>query len=121
MENEKNEYARINSGLAWEMGLDYNITEHGIVANYNFLEKLSDFNKYFNLALLEPVKNILGNNGWAIMFVQISAYENSFFCDIYVDNREDFNTIMQLIESNIAKEFKLSYYYKGVVANYLKP
>lgn len=116
---DSNEYVRINSGLAWEMGLDYNITELGIIANANFLERLSDFNKYFNSALLELINERLGNDGWAIKFIQISSFNNSFFCDIYVDNIEHFNTIQQIVETNIAKEFTLSYYYKGIVANYL--
>lgn len=84
-----------------------------------FREKLKDYELYFGNKLLEPISNIVGLEGWAINFIQVSAYSNHFFVDIYVDNPEWFLPIKNLCESYIDKEFKISFFHRGTVEMYL--
>lgn len=113
------EYVRINCSLAWRMGIDYFITENGIVATPEFMSRLRAQNEIFNSRLLQPIIDRIGNDGWALHFIQI--YRKGFFADIYVDNIINFDIIRDVCESFSGYDYQLSYYYRGKVYDYLNP
>ncbi|MCW3078725.1 hypothetical protein [Segetibacter sp.] len=118
---EKVEYRKINCSLQWEPDLDFKLTSDGIKANPDFMERLNDYNGYFNIVLFDKINEAIGLDGWAVNFSQVSPLEPFFYASIYLDNKIHYDIVHNICVSNISKDIKIEYNYSGIMYNYIKP
>lgn len=88
--------------------------------NIHFMERLKDYNQLFNDLFLDRIIEEIGNDGWAIKFVQYIQTSPSFLVDIYLENTDYYQIIKWIIETYIPKEIKIEPSYRGTVTSYLK-
>ncbi|HWK05702.1 MAG TPA: hypothetical protein VNS58_18810 [Puia sp.] len=117
---ETTEYIRIVAGVYLHPE-ELQITKDGEMQwNEYFMERLRDYQGYFNIVLLEALTKEVGLDGWAVKFVQVSQETGSWFVDIYSDSRDLVGPISTIIKNLIPADFKLQFFEKGSLADYLK-
>lgn len=84
-----------------------------------FLERVTDYMKFFSDILEDNIVSQIGADGWAIYFTQVSPLTNHFFADIYVDDIKNVLPIKNVCETNIDSDFIIDYYHRGDLAKYL--
>ena len=115
--DDKNDYKRINSGLYWRRGIDYEVIGDQIIASTDFMQRLEESNTFFNSCLLKPIIDKIGNDGWAVNFIQI--FKKEFFADIYVDDVANVSIIQNVCEVYLSRDYNLHYYHRGKVFDYV--
>jgi len=118
MTDEEIGYRRINASVYLHQE-ERKITDAGIEWNPHFIERMEDYNITFKNLFQENIINEIGETGWAISFVQVSQENSSWFVDVYVNSTEHFPIIVGIINKYIPKEFKLGFWYKGGISDYI--
>lgn len=115
--NENIHYIKIRTGLT--KGLEHVPHPQGkIKFSDAFMERLYEMEEMFRAKLLLSINDKVGLHNWAIMFVEHPTEKPTFFADIWVENKEDYPVIAEIIKSTITN-MDFTYYYKGNMAAYI--
>ena len=114
------EYRRIIAGVYINQG------EHHVTAagehhwNPHFTERHHDYQDYFELLLLDDLVSQVGENGWAVRIMQVSQETGAWFADVYVDDSNLYQPICSIIKQKMPTDFKLTFFLKGSISDYLR-
>jgi hypothetical protein len=105
-------YIKIRTALNLNPSVD--LTSNGF--SQPFRERLYEHEEQFREQIIIPINDAIGLHNWAILFSQSIP---SYFCDIYVDNKEHYSSVVAIVTNKI-RDVEFQFFYKGTVDDYLK-
>ncbi len=83
-----------------------------------FNKRVEKYNSKFIKAVLSPLVKGLDNANFIVIFRQRTLDETEFDAEIWVDTKEAYNKMTNIIGENISDK-KLHYYSRGSIQHYL--
>lgn len=110
-------YRRVNAGVMKEE--NYTTLKDGkAVHNPYFVDHVEDAIKMFQDLYQDRIIGEIGDEGWAVHFTQSNQVTVSYMVDIYLDNPDNFYSVVNVIKKWQPDNFNFEFYHKGDISTY---
>jgi hypothetical protein len=85
--------------------------------NNHYVKQMTAFNDYFSQRLTKPISDQVNTN-WHIHFLPRNADRKSFDMNVYVDRKEDYKSITELVPKYLGRDYVIIPSFAGGYKDY---